>query len=638
MYENWFELDNINFAAMSQEEMCLFLSNLKTAYDKFNSGKIKIVKAIEKIKVPAYLSKKFEIHDACVNSHEIEKDRIFLCVETENKFLRDLVPVYLWSNLHINGREVFPEDVDDFLRMKKNASASSYTKNTWIDIPKNRDIFGYESGCTLMEMELTPLSHDENISHIKHLLAHKKDEKKNKKYIDAVIQHKMSYYRASLTVTVDKGDKESSDKLIKTIADGLKTKKGDEIISSTRCAKFIPFTCIESFDVKGFCYGKNQMSDKPIFIDRREAELSTAWITGVPETAKETIIENEIVQVHDTTNDDIICVDFEDFMQRSLIRKGFGSYLLSINPFFGKDGEYHINALDYIDDGNDEMEYICNTTLFIVGDFLGRQLTDKETADIENAVKTVFEPFVETLRDRGLKYCFEENPTIADVINKYESAAQTNDEIVMRIGVNGDCRAYLEKISFKTQMPVSEHYLSVSLPYSITESKFSNIYYMTTLSYINNRIRRYKIDADAPFKKLWVYLNYADNLIEHSRMTYALNAIIKSSKSDDNRGVISFVTDALSHSSTSNIYDIDILDKIGYWFICAQSFLGRHYVSQLFNFSEPVLKYIEPHMLIGRGLIVSKGNFIPFEMKNDEGAITYKELVQIRAVRRGKKY
>lgn len=347
----WFELRNINYFIMSEEERADFHMKYKNFFDTISTEgvKIKLVTMNEKYELPDYLNHKYEEHKAfgCKNY----RFKIYLCIESNTLECIERIAAKLKDD-GFYAHELNSDSIKKCLGNRRNTK--TFIEEKWddsiIDLPSTTLL----ESVIAVETEFVPLSRLENLNRIKNLARKNKYRANANKYKEAVLNGKLSFFHVKQAVIVDAY---TYDIVTKGMRKKKGKSKGDAVISSHRCANFNPFTLIESQDTAGFCYGANACSNKPIFFDRSDLNLPHMLICGKHGAGKWSFAANEMMQIFESTRyDNIIVIEPDDNLIYKFHERGCENYAVYINPFSKEPNGYHINPLDICLNTSDAFE------------------------------------------------------------------------------------------------------------------------------------------------------------------------------------------------------------------------------------------------------------------------------------------
>lgn len=656
MNKKWFELQNANYAIMSEAEQKEFLKGYKKVFNKASAmGSIlKIVTVNESCKIPAYLDHKYAEHK---KNGDKNRYRIFLSVENEST-----ERIQMTSNLFREYLNVGITEIKNVIYKYNgnyicDGSIKEICLEEWKDeIAPLPQITSWHS-VICVETEFIPLSHDGNLKRVKELSARKKHKENAAKYKDAVISGDLTFFRVRQTIKVKNDVYDGYNAVLKQLEDYYPNItrfgkfKGDSYISCNRCVKFNPFSLVELQDETGFCYGANPTSAKPIFYNRNDNYLPHMLICGISGSGVLNVAVNEMIQVYESTNDNIIVIEDDENLIHSLRDRGCACYALSENVFTNKPEAYHINPLDVVFRPHDT-HYMwkkgVNTTIAIINGFIQRELTESEENAVKLSYAEVFEPFVNELESeyeaKAIKYQdysigyeinIEHNPTVIDVVEVLENKHNEEcKELLELIGKNGTLRKYLELLSFKTKMPNGRFGRFISLHLMYIPDKISKAFYAAAMSYAYNQMLMH-----GDYTKHWIYFN---NISFYSKNSNAFSSLFRDLRVQSRRyqGILTFTEMSFADVYRSSLAE-EIISHVSFYCFLSQSILDRMYIKEQFNLSESLFDFIKDRPC-GEGILIDEAfkmkgrKIVPVSMKRNNGPITQFEKEQLIEMRRNK--
>ena len=179
-------------------------------------------------------------------------------------------------------------------------------------------------------------------------------------------------------------------------------------------AMFIPFSCQDLQDLDGgIYYGNNAVTQNMILFDRRKGKNGNAFIVGDTGSGKSVIAKFEIEGIVAGSKDQVIVIDPDGEYGRLV--KRLGGEIIRI----GSESRMYINPLDLnIVDGinnalSERVDFISSMFEVILGE--NTELTSTQYSAIDECVRKIYIPYLESLNPTTGKYNRKKMPTLKEL-------------------------------------------------------------------------------------------------------------------------------------------------------------------------------------------------------------------------------
>lgn len=211
----------------------------------------------------------------------------------------------------------------------------------------------------------------------------------------------------------------------------------------------LPFSAENIFDVDGFYYGRNSLTNSMVVVDRKKLKNGNGFVLGASGSGKSFKEKREIIDVWEQTEDDIIIIDPEREFS-TLARKYEGEIIkvsasttTYLNPF-------DIN-IDYADE-DDPMQLKSDFIMSLIETIKGT-LTPNEKTIIDRCVRLCYQDFINN------NWNDEFIPTLTtfyDTIKKQKEIEAEDIAIAIELYVKGSLNTFANKtnVNLKNRLTV----------------------------------------------------------------------------------------------------------------------------------------------------------------------------------------
>lgn len=367
----------------------------------------------------------------------------------------------------------------------------------------------------------------------------------------------------------------------------------------------VPFNSKDIMDSEGIYFGINQISNNPIFCDRRKLVNGNACVLGTSGGGKSFNFKTALEQIYlKYPNDSIIVVDpqgeYAEFV------KAYGGQIVNIST----TSQTHINPFD-MDLNYDDVEPIKMKTEYIVAfmeSIYGNGLSGGLQSIIDRCTKRLYEKYEESgYTDKSLI------PTLPDFYNELKSQPEPEAEslaLILERYINGS----LDIFSHTTNININSRLIVFDIS-NLTES-IKTTGYLVVLDYIKNKMAE-------NMKKgfyTWVGIDEFHILLKNKFSAQYVAELYKTGRKFK----------AMMTILTQNIADIlnnedgcKMLSNSEFAVLLKQKPLDCPPIYSIFNISEAERKYLA-EATGGKGMIVYDKDKFPFVNKVDKNSYIYK--------------
>ena len=378
---------------------------------------------------------------------------------------------------------------------------------------------------------------------------------------------------------------------------------------------------------EGCFYGENAFDERPIFYDRRKANLPNGLFLGASGTGKSFVMRNEIAQTIFSTDDDIIIADISgDMCAEAPFINLLGGTVCNIAT-----GEFHINPLDLVVDTNELSSTDCLAEKrdfvvhFIKSMLQDRDLNSFEILHIYQAVNDVYEVYFKSVTGKSKYYLF--TPTLSDVYRRLKAYNLVGLGRIVK-GLMPYCEGENAWFSHQTNIPTSR-LIAFDFPCA---AKVHNAYYLSVISYMKNRLffNHYTNDERNKTKHLWLYVELYP--LKYNSTSEEIHKLQKESRTKG--GVFTGYSNSGYQllDIIESPYGAAIVGHTSFFMLLNHSKLGRDSLKEYLNVSDEMLTYLA-NTRCGQGLLYSNQTLIPFDFYLDTSSSYYSFLAGSREIK-----
>jgi len=184
----------------------------------------------------------------------------------------------------------------------------------------------------------------------------------------------------------------------------------DRALTTESAAIFMPFSNLELFQVGGFYYGLNSISNNLVIIDRTDMKTPSGFVLGSSGSGKSFATKREILNVllHDAESN-VIIIDPEN--EYADFCRAFGGTVLKISP----DSTSYINPLDMPENYGLDEDDADDIPLPLKKEKALKKKSDYILSIVERMISvgggadaTTITPVQRTIVDRALRACYKD--------------------------------------------------------------------------------------------------------------------------------------------------------------------------------------------------------------------------------------
>ena len=226
-------------------------------------------------------------------------------------------------------------------------------------------------------------------------------------------------------------------------------KLGNSISSyllSDAISVLVPFSYRSYFSKSGISYGKNQITNSTIILDRTDEMNSNGFILGTSGSGKSMFSKSEIEDVLFTyPEDEIIVIDPEREYLELIKENNFDGEVFKLSA----DSSTTMNIFDidmeYSEDGMNAIALKSSFLITVVETAKGQALLAEERSVVDRCVRLAYEKYAKTLKDEDL-------PTLTDfynIVNSQEEKEAKSIALALEIYAKGSFQCFAGKTNLK---------------------------------------------------------------------------------------------------------------------------------------------------------------------------------------------
>ncbi len=372
------------------------------------------------------------------------------------------------------------------------------------------------------------------------------------------------------------------------------------LMTTQSIASIIPFSMKEVRHGGGMYYGLNAVSKNMIIYDRLTEVNPSACILGMPGAGKSFTAKREIVNVRLNTDDEIYVIDPE--REYVVLAEKFGGSVVKI----ATGSDIHINPFDLnlnnADDAGDPVKIKCDFIETLCDIMVGGKygLSPIEKTMISRSVISVYEPYLQHLKKRGLSQDPTHAPTLKDFhanLSKQPFVEARNLAVSLERYVDGA----LDVFSHRTNISTSGGFVV----YDIKDigAGLKELGLQIALDNIWNRM----IENKQKGKRTWIYVDEFYLLMQKPLSAAYVSQIWKRARKW--MGVPCAITQNVEDMLKSEDART-IINNSPFLILLGQSPINKQQLSQMLGISPAEQKYIASAKP-GQGLLRIGGDLIP---------------------------
>lgn len=222
-------------------------------------------------------------------------------------------------------------------------------------------------------------------------------------------------------------------------------KLGNSISSyllSDAVSVLVPFSYRSHFNQNGISYGKNQITNAAIVLDRTDEMNSNGFTLGTSGSGKSMFTKAEIEDVlFRYPEDEVIVIDPEREYLELIKENNFDGEAFRLSADSTTTMNIFDIDLDYSEDGMNAIALKSSFVITVVETAKGQVLTAQERSIVDRCVRLVYEKYVKTHDDEDL-------PTLTDfydVLISQEEAEAKSIALALEIYATGSFRCFASK-------------------------------------------------------------------------------------------------------------------------------------------------------------------------------------------------
>jgi len=386
------------------------------------------------------------------------------------------------------------------------------------------------------------------------------------------------------------------------------------LMSSDSVSVITPFDMKNIKQKTGMYYGINATTRDMILYDRTTDLNPNGAILGMSGAGKSFTSKREIINVLLNTNDEVYVIDPEgidytplaDALGGSAIKIANGSNVY-INPF-------DLNIENAGADGNPvkvKTDFITTICEIAIGGKYG--LSPNEKSIIDRCVESIYDDYIQYLKDTGKTFDVDHAPTMVDFwnqLNVYPEREAAQLALSLERYVNGS----LDIFSKHTNVEINNRFTVYNIK-DIGEG-LKELGLQICLDNIWNKM----IENQAKGKRTWIYIDEFYLLMQKPSSASYIAQIWKRARK----------WNGVPTAITQNIEDLlknedarTILNNCSFMILLGQSPMNQIELSKMFNISKDEQKYISAAKP-GMGLIRIKDDIIPMDDSFPQDTKLYK--------------
>lgn len=383
---------------------------------------------------------------------------------------------------------------------------------------------------------------------------------------------------------------------------GIRKIEALRTLTTESLAVLMPFKVQEICHQNGIYYGQNDLSNNPIFVDRKALLNGNSFILGVSGSGKSFAAKGEIVNLMLSTDADILIIDPE--REYAPIVSALGGEVIPISA----TSNFHLNALEMNSEYGDSENPIALKSEFILSlceQFAGRRLGGKQKSIIDRCLDRVYSIY------RKGNYSGMP-PTLQDfhmeLLKQGEREAK-DIALTIELFTEGSLNTFAKQTNVNTNNRL--------ICYDILElgKQLLPTGMLVVLDSILNRITANR----AKGKQTFIFIDEIYILFQHEYSANFLFTLWKRVRKYGAfaTGITQNVDDLLqSHTARTMLSNSEFLIMLN------QASTDRIELAKLLNISELQLSHIT-NVEAGHGLIKVGSSLVPFVNKFDKGTRLY---------------
>ena len=387
------------------------------------------------------------------------------------------------------------------------------------------------------------------------------------------------------------------------------------LMSSDSVSVITPFDMKNIKQKTGMYYGINATTKDMILYDRTTGLNPNGAILGMSGAGKSFTAKREIINVLLNTNDEVYVIDPEgidytplaDALGGSAIKIANGSNVY-INPF-------DLNIENAGADGNPvkvKTDFITTICEIAIGGKYG--LSPNEKSIIDRCVESIYDDYIQYLKDTGKTIDIDHAPTMVDFwnqLNVYPEREAAQLALSIERYVNGS----LDTFSKHTNVEINNRFTVYNIK-DIGEG-LKELGLQICLDNIWNKM----IENRAKGKRTWIYIDEFYLLMQKPSSASYIEQIWKRARKWN--GVPTAITQNIEDLLKSENARTILNNSCSFMILLGQSPMNQIELSKMFNISKDEQKYISAAKP-GMGLIRIEDDIIPMDDSFPQDTKLYK--------------
>lgn len=367
----------------------------------------------------------------------------------------------------------------------------------------------------------------------------------------------------------------------------------DRLLTTESAAALMPFNCEELMQSDGMYYGKNAVTRKRLFVNRKKLKNASGFILGTPGGGKSFKAKEEMDNVFLNTDDDLIVIDPEG--EYTAMGEAFGAEIIKISA----NSKNHLNLLDLTEHYGDSEEGSEDPILlksdFVLGifDTIMGGLTAAETAQVDRALRMVYAPYLNSNYDK------EKLPTLTNLQEELKKNPITKELAdALDIYTTGSLNVF----SHKTNVNVNSRFTIYNT--KDLGTKLKKIGLSVVLDAVWNRITENMEKG----KNTWIWIDEFYLFFDDEHSAEFFKGLYKRARKWGGipTGITQNVSDVLKSQDAATM-----ISNSEFVVMLNQAASDRDDLAHLLNISEAQLTYITGANE-GEGLLFTGSSLIPF--------------------------
>lgn len=215
---------------------------------------------------------------------------------------------------------------------------------------------------------------------------------------------------------------------------------------SDAASVLIPFSYRSYFNENGISYGKNQITDAAIVLDRTDEMNSNGFVMGTSGSGKSIFLKSEIVDVlFQYPDDEIIVIDPEREYLELIRDENFDGEAFKLSADSATTMNIFDIDLDYSEDGMNAIAIKSAFLITVVETAKGQVLTAEERSIVDRCVRLVYEKYIKSHDEKDI-------PTLVEfhkLLNEQPEIEAKNIALALEIYATGSFKCFAGKTNLE---------------------------------------------------------------------------------------------------------------------------------------------------------------------------------------------